>query len=184
MIKRLMILAFCLVLLGCNVSDNDVARSSENIELKQGAKPEIIELDANGDEAILELEEDKIKNILTIRTKKNDEVLSISGCGNNQFVRDNKGDIIIDTLNFYQSNIGYLITSFVNGSTYGAETYFLIHKKSQWLVSRLPFYRMRYSDINNDGIDELIDFKSQNDSSIYNFRSGIILPFDMNITTN
>lgn len=182
MIQRLLIVGICLAFFECHnpeKADNQEAKTSDS-DLKEQIN--VIEFPI-GDETILELIEDLNGNNLLLKTKRSNELISVSGCGNSQFIKDTDGTIKIDSLIFGEGRKGFLVSSFVNGSTYGAETHFMIYKKGQWIVSRLPFSRMRIIDINEDGTDELIEYQSQNDSLIYNFQSGVVVPFDLANTT-
>lgn len=171
------ILPLLLVVLGCTSfgeEGSDKPRKNEKIEVTVNQEVvQVFELGAQG--ATLELLKDESENAITIQTKKNNEIISKVGCGNSEYVKRDDGSINVDTLSFSKSNESYLVTAYIRGSTYGAECYFIVFKKTQWLVMALPFDRARLYDINQDGFDEIIEYKTQTDSTIHTFDSGLVM---------
>ena len=135
---------------------------------------QIIELGIKGSK--LELLHDEYENSIFLQTKRNGDLISEIGRGNSEFIKDKDGTVSIDTLVFSMREHVYLITSYIKGSTYGAENYFLVFKKLEWLIMALPFDRARFYDTDQDGFDEIVEYNSQIDSAIYTFSSGLILP--------
>lgn len=172
------ILPLALLVLGCTFFSEENKDTSQKNEKKQvPANQELIQVFELGTKgSILELLKDESENAITLQTKKNNEIVSKVGCGNSEYVKREDGSIKLDTLNFSKNEESYLITSYVRGSTYGAECYYIIFKKSQWLVMALPFDRAKLYDVDLDGFDEIVEYKSQTDSAIHRFNLGLILP--------
>lgn len=175
--KRL-VLPLLFVALGCtsfSETGNDAPQKNEKAEVS--SKQEVIqifELGAQG--ATLELLKDESENSITLQTKRNAYLISKAGCGNSEFIKNEEGSVKLDTLTFSKDEQVYLVTSYIRGSTYGAECYFIVFKKSEWLVMALPFNRARFYDLDQDGFDEIVEYKSQTDSAIHTFNSGIVCP--------
>ncbi|MGB3452679.1 MAG: hypothetical protein WBA59_02495 [Moheibacter sp.] len=172
---------FVLVIMGCAYFFNDKRnKPTEEGNRTKNANCEkliqSIELDSDGN--VLELFKSEIENTITLQTKKNGTAISRVGCGNSEYINNEKGSIKLDSLKFSEKDKGYLITSYIKGSTYGAECYFIVFKRTQWLIMTLPFNRAKFYDTNQDGFDEIIEYKSQSDSIIYTFKSGLVLPIE------
>ena len=167
-----------LLILGCtSFSEKDKNAPQKNAEEQTSISREIVQvlgLGTNG--STIELFKDESENSITLQTKKNDQIISKVGCGNSEYVKREDGSIKVDTLSFSKGKESYLITAYIRGSTYGAECYFIVFKKSQWLVMALPFDRARFYDADRDGFDEIVEYKSQTDSTIHTFNSGLVVP--------
>ncbi len=135
---------------------------------------QVYELGKKG--STLELLKDESENAITLQTKRNDYLISKVGCGNSEFIKDQDGFVKIDTLTFSKNEQVFLLRSYIKGSTYGAECYFMVFKKSEWLIMALPFNRAQFYDLDHDGFDEIVGYKSQTDSAIYTFSAGLVLP--------
>lgn len=172
------IIPLMLLILGCtSFSEKGKDTPQEDTKEQTSISQEVVqvfELGSNG--SILELLKDESENAITLQTKKNGEIISKVGCGNSAYVKREDGAIKVDTLSFSKSNDSYLVTAYIRGSTYGAECYFIVFKKTQWLVMALPFDRARLYDVDQEGFDEIVEYKSQADSAIHSFNSGLVVP--------
>lgn len=158
------------LLLGCtSFSDNgkEYIESSEEHDVIQNFK-----LGTRG--TTLEIVKDDLENSIVLKTKRNNYLISVAGCGNCEVIKNKNGSVKLDTLTFTKEDTVYLITSYIRGSTYGAECYFIVFKKSEWKVMALPFDRARFYDLDNDGFDEIVEYKSLMDSAIHTFNSGLV----------
>ncbi len=103
-----------------------------------------------------------------------EELVINFGCGNCEFVKNESGQIKIDSLNFNENQKGYVVYTLIRGSNYSAARYFIIHKNPYWNISLLPFDIASFEDINNDGFDEIIRIQRKKDRIIYRFDNGIL----------
>jgi hypothetical protein len=121
---------------------------------------------------------DSNKNyILSILDNSSKYLSSISGCGN-CFIDTSINYIV--SKNLSKSNPTIVIEAGVNGSTYGATNLFIIWQEQSWKtweIYKAPFKQYLLSDINKDGIDEVIEYKSDGDSMIYRFGNGLLIPY-------
>jgi hypothetical protein len=131
-------------------------------------------LECNGKLSTLKIINDTSSNlILSISDPLKNYIEGINGCGNCS---------VTDT--FYRkihlsknSNCSeYAINSYVNGSTFGAEYLFILWNDSiEWNITRTPFHRFEIRDINEDGIDEIIDYTTTKNGIPYTFNNGNII---------
>lgn len=161
----------------CKSDAQDVSQNTTEVNVKNeqsGNQEEAfireLKLDSRN---TLELIELYSEGVTEIKTKYLGKLSNGVSCGNGEFIRDKNGSITIDTLNLDQSNSSYLIKSSIRGSTYDANCHFIVYKDANWKVTLLPFDRVSFFDIDNDGLDDIIEYK-MNDSTIYSFTSGIL----------
>lgn len=172
-----LIFPFLIAILGCTFFNDSSKPHNQKGKAEVTGRQQIVQIFKLGTQGTtLELIRDESENSISLQTKRNDYFISKVGRGNSEFVENENGSVKIDTLFFTKNKVSYLITSYIKGSTYGAECYFMIYKNTEWIVMALPFDRARFYDVDRDGLEEIIGYKSQVDSTIYTFNAGLLLP--------
>lgn len=120
------------------------------------------------------LDSDIKDGIARVQVDYLEKLVSSSSCGNCEFLKNEKGEIKIDTLNFSTDSRGFLVTAFIRGSNYGAEQYFIIYQNPYWNISVLPFDVAQFKDIDGDSFDEIVEYK-MDDSTVYSFIAGVLI---------
>lgn len=178
-IQELIIVVILFVFVGC--TSNKKKKKEIHQEQKAPQNEKVIKVFSLGNKnsnATAELIRNSHENSITIQTKRDDFLLAKSGYGNSDFqINDKGGSIKIDTVQFnkFKSN-AYVIYTYIKGSTFGAGFNYIIYKKDEWAVMRLPFLRSKISDVDADGYKEIINFTSTGDKTTYYFRSGLVYP--------
>jgi len=127
---------------------------------------------------LLNIERDTNSNyVISIMDSLQGYLNSINGCGNCNI--DSTDNPLI-AMNFSNSTTIFIIEAGINGSTYGATNLFIIWQDQNWKtweIYRVPFTKYNFNDIDKDGIDEIIEYKPNQDSVIYNFNNGLLIQY-------
>jgi len=122
-------------------------------------------------------------NYVAISLNNDDgQVDEFMGVGNAEFCTTSSGDLTIDTVEFTPNNPSYIIRTYDKTSTFGAETWFVLspyydnNSDGFWALYRLPFQMARLSDVDSDGVCEIINYldPQHTDSAVYSFDKGIL----------
>lgn len=173
-----LILLFLFFMAGCSFDSEKPYKSLEEDKKTETTNgPELIqvfELDSLGN--TLELLKDDKKDCILLQTKQNEWIVNIAGSGYSAFALNEDESIELKKLKFPKENNCYLVEGYIRGSTYGAVCYFFVYRHIGWLIAPLPFDRVDVYDIDNDGYDEIIEYRGQDKQVLYTFERGLILP--------
>jgi len=173
-----LILLFLFFMAGCSFDNEKPDKSlKENRKTETTNGPELIqvfELDSLGN--TLELLKDDKKDYILLQTKQNARIVNIAGSGYSEFALNENKNVELKKLKFPKENNCYLVEGYIYGSTYGAVCYFIVYGHIGWLITPLPFDRVDVYDIDNDGYDEIIEYRRQGKQILYTFERGLILP--------
>lgn len=122
--------------------------------------------------------QDTVPNLLIKLVDSRNNFYAIAGCGNCSLWKDNNKYFDKKKLDSNNDYPQYIAIAPVQGSTYGAEFLFVIFFNGvEWDIVRSNFVRFSFRDFNNDGIEEVVAYYGQQDSTIYNFNNGSWIPY-------
>lgn len=164
---RFLLLIFTSILLGCGDKGNHKKKSKEIIDTT------IFVLDKTWK---LDIVENKTKNYTAIILRDSTSISSLIGSGNTFPIKKNN-EVCLDTILLNGGSMkAYLMRTYVNGSTYGAEVNYIIYQSSvYWELFQIPFDQ---SEIKFDTLNkELYVIKCLNGINVaeYKFSNGILI---------
>jgi hypothetical protein len=117
----------------------------------------------------------KTKNYTALVLRDSSAINTLIGYGNT-FPVEKNNRISLDTIVFTRGGEkSYLLRTYVNGSTYGAEVNYIIYKESGWWnIFRIPFDKndVRYDAAKKE--HQILIFKMDDEIEKYTFSNGFL----------
>jgi len=115
-------------------------------------------------------------------TDEDNHVDEFVGLGNADYCTSEVGGITLDTVSFSPDVPSYILRSYDKTSTFGAETWFVLspyddnNPNGFWSLYRLPFQMLGCSDVDGDGLAEIVSYSDpqHSDSTVYGFHKGVL----------
>lgn len=130
----------------------------------------------NGFTLHLLLTQDEYQNILLNVYSNNNYLYGACGVGNSELNKSNPE--ILNKINLNNDFIPeYYLTTYTKGSTFGAMNYLIIwYHNNSWEVSKAPFLRPFFKELDSDGIYEVIEYFNCPEGKPFEFINGGFSP--------